>query len=286
MASVMNKTEDMLKKIRELVPEKVQEFVDQATVKGMATIDSLSAQGSETMAAFSKKVIEKTPPAVLEKAELGYALVLTHLTAYNVSLGVSGLLALAGLVHAIPGPSLKMQAKQLGAPAYFIMAAGVLMMASAALFHVRPVEGLASVSFCMGGAAATALKMPAPLLMRLQSFVFSHVTLYAAYWSFTQGHWVERYVIGLCAAGYVAGVIGRVVLADAFATEEETKAAAPAEPATTTTAATAQPPATPAAAAGQAQPKAASTPSAASPAASPAGTARARVATPPPPKAR
>merc|ERR1719436_1659344 len=109
-------------------------------------------------------------------------LVIPLLTPTNISTGVFGMLALAGAVHAMPGSLLHRQAKELGMPAWFIMCAGLLMLGSAMVWLFVPSLGLYAVALCMGGAVATAAKMPDPM-HRPGGIVCSSATLLAAIWA-------------------------------------------------------------------------------------------------------
>lgn len=166
--------------------------------------------------------------------------VLKHVTAFNISMGVSLLLVVSGLAHAIPGPSLKVQAKMLGMPGWFIMCAGLLMIASGAAFGCAHYFGqlaylrltsVYAVSLCMGGAFITAAKIPAPM-HRPGGMVFSLLTLAATIWSHSKcaikvkplnlvakcvAHPRDFYII--CAVAFVAGVLGRVFVPTLFGSE-------------------------------------------------------------------
>jgi len=147
---------------------------------------------------------------------------LKHVTPANVSMGVSGMLVFSGVLHAIPGPTLKMQAKMLGMPAWFIMCAGLLMIASGALYHLKFVEGIYAVSLCMGGAFITAAKIPDPM-HRPGGMMFSLLTLAATIWSHCQcaitvkplnvdcdASVLTPQFSVICAVAFVAGVLGRI----------------------------------------------------------------------------
>merc|ERR1712039_320338 len=60
-----------------------------------------------------------------------------HMTPANISMGVSGTLAIAGCLHALLGPTLRLQAEQMSMPAWFILCAGLLMLCSAAAYLVK-----------------------------------------------------------------------------------------------------------------------------------------------------
>mmetsp|Transcript_14115 Transcript_14115/g.40344 ORF Transcript_14115/g.40344 Transcript_14115/m.40344 type:complete len:234 (-) Transcript_14115:403-1104(-) len=135
---------------------------------------------------------------------------LVYLTPANVSMGVAALLGFAGFVHALPGPLLKIQAKQMGMPGWFLMCAGLLMLGSSALYYLRPGEGLYAVSLCMGGAVATAAKMP-DIMHRPGGMVFSNLTLAAALWaSYKESGKLSAQTCVICAKCYLAGIAGRV----------------------------------------------------------------------------
>lgn len=239
-----------------------------------------------------------------------------YLTPSNVVLGVSSLLAVAGLSHAVPGPMAKLQSTIIGIPEWFLTCAGLLMMASGGLFYTHRAAGLGAVAICMGGSGATAAMMPS-MLHRPGGMVFSVLTLGAAVWAYVGelGQPGAELTV-LVLACYAAGVAGRVYVPTSaawaehlkFLGGEDAKAPAAAPAALTAPAAPAAPvapaaPAAPKAAAAPAAPKAAakasaaSSPRAAAPATaaaarggaargaatSPAaGTARLRVDTPPP----
>jgi len=147
-----------------------------------------------------------------------------HLTVENISMGISALLAISGFLHAVPGPTLRIQARELGMPAWFIVCAGILMMGSSALYHLRPVEGLFAVCLCMGGTTSTAALLPSPM-HRAGGALFSGLTLAAAFWvasaeiSFAANFLKEHNQLSirstskdacLCVAAFCAGVAGRV----------------------------------------------------------------------------
>lgn len=129
------------------------------------------------------------------------------------STAVAGLLVLSGAVHVLPGPSLAMQASRCGVPAWFVFCAGMLMLCSGLLFLAVQPWGLAAVGFCMGGAMATAAKIPAPL-RRPFGCIFSSLTLAAAVWS----RWptMEPVLAVAVGAAYLAGVAGRIFVPTAL----------------------------------------------------------------------
>jgi len=157
-----------------------------------------------------------------------------HLTPSNVSLGLTALLGFAGFSHALPGFPARMQSKQMGIPGWFIICAGLLMLASSVLYHFRPSEGLFAVSLCMGGAFATAAKMPS-MMHRPGGMVFSSLTLAAALWvHFAKHGELTQQVCGICGLCFVAGIVGRIfaptnsllvkmLQSSAAATEEKAK---------------------------------------------------------------
>merc|ERR1712039_891820 len=93
---------------------------------------------------------------------------------------------------------------------WFIVCAGLLMMGSSLVYYLFPTMGLFAVSVCMGGAHATAWKMPV-VLHRPGGIIFSSLTLLAAMW-------VEKHsktytclqIACLCAVGFAMGIAGRV----------------------------------------------------------------------------
>jgi len=140
-----------------------------------------------------------------------HAVVLEHTTPSNASLGVVGVLAGAGLLHTMPGPSLRMQAEKMGLPAWFIVCAGLLMCSTSGLYWQEPSTGLYAVALCMGGAAATAVMMP-NAMHRPGGLLFSSATLAAALWAGykTTGE-LETASLLLCFAFYAWGVSGRLL---------------------------------------------------------------------------
>lgn len=217
----------------------------------MANATTAAGQASKTL----KMMLKTDDVTYLHAVEkLGELTVLAEqlLTPANISMGVSALLVLSGVAHAIPGPTLKMQAKMLGMPAWFIMCAGFLMIFSGALYHAKYVEGIYAVSLCMGGALITAAKIPDPM-HRPGGMIFSVLTLAATLWSHCQcaisfhsmtpqGLRVDTpfhvackaseltpQVSGICAVAFVAGMLGRVFvpgnvrLAKLFGSEEAVK---------------------------------------------------------------
>merc|ERR1740139_1935805 len=92
------------------------------------------------------------------------------------------------------------------------MCAGLLMLGSAATWFLAPSLGLFAVALCMGGAAATAAKMP-NAMHRPGGFVFSNATLVAAAWIAYMQHSGRPIFTGiLCGAAYVAGIAGRLLV--------------------------------------------------------------------------
>jgi len=120
---------------------------------------------------------------------------------------ISALLAISGFIHAVPGLTLRIQARQLGMPAWFVMCAGILMMGSSALYHHRPVDGLFAVCLCMGGTTSTAALLPSPM-HRVGGALFSCLTLAAAFWVASAS--LTPKDACLCVAAFCVGVAGRV----------------------------------------------------------------------------
>jgi len=120
-------------------------------------------------------------------------------------------LVFAGALHALPGPTLKIQAKQMGMPAWFLLCAGLLMLGSGVLYFLMPAVGLYAVALSMGGAVATAAKMP-DVMHRPGGLVFSNATLGAALWVVYKetGEFPVVTSLALCAVSYAFGVAGRV----------------------------------------------------------------------------
>jgi len=162
------------------------------------------ASGSTCAANKSSPCGVPTMSAILE---LGLA----HITPTNVSMGVAIMLMSAGLVHALPGPMRKLQAEQMGMPAWFLFCAGLLMFSSGALHLLRPDVGLYGVALSMGGAVATAAKMP-KVLHRPGGLLFSNATLGAALWAVWKptGE-VDLLTIALCVVCYLLGIVGRIL---------------------------------------------------------------------------
>lgn len=144
----------------------------------------------------------------LQQTAKGYA------TPDNASMAVSGLLVLAGGIHAIPGPTLKMQAKQIGLPAWFILCAGLLMLGSGIGYHFLPAPGLFFVAACMGGSATTGLNMPPPMphfifkLCPYFSAAFSLKVLCLALWANNSTKSLEIGTVIGVAASFAFGVVG------------------------------------------------------------------------------
>lgn len=134
----------------------------------------------------------------------------TYVTPENVKLGVIGLLALAGVFHAIPGPTLRKQSEQMKIPGWFIMCAGLLMIGTAGLCYHDIQYGVIALSACMGGAATTAFKMP-KIANRAGGSFFSMMTLAAGIWPyFTTGSELFNKVMIACAVAFIVGVLGRL----------------------------------------------------------------------------
>jgi hypothetical protein len=128
----------------------------------------------------------------------------------NVKYGIIAMLGLAGVSHVLPGPMLKMQSKLMGIPEWFIMCAGLLMICSSLVYYVFPTMGLFAVSVCMGGAFATAWKLPV-VLHRPGGMIFSSLTLLASMWvekNMMKYTWLQ--IACLCAFGFAVGFAGRV----------------------------------------------------------------------------
>merc|ERR1711972_101435 len=124
--------------------------------------------------------------------------------------GIIALLGLAGFSHVLPGPMLRRQSKMLGIPQWFTVCAGLLMIGSSLVYYMFPIIGLFAVSVCMGGAHATAWKIPV-VFHRPGGIVFSSFTLLAAMWVERNSRkytWLQ--IACLCAVGFASGVAGRV----------------------------------------------------------------------------
>jgi len=138
------------------------------------------------------------------------ALVMEHLTSANVSLVVAAVLFAAGALHALPGPTLHRQAKEMDLPAWFIMCAGILMLGSSVTWFMSPALGVYAVALCMGGSVATAAKMPKPM-QRPGGLVGSNATLAAAIWALHERMGGLTLVTGvMCSVAYIAGIAGRL----------------------------------------------------------------------------
>lgn len=118
------------------------------------------------------------------------------------------MLVSAGFFHVLPGPTLRIQSKQMGMPGWFIVCAGVLMICSGILHHFKPFEGLFAVCLCMGGTAATAAQLPG--VHSLGGLFFTNATLAAALWvAFAS---LTPPIAAGCVVAFFAGVAGRVVV--------------------------------------------------------------------------
>merc|ERR1740123_1705104 len=86
------------------------------------------------------------------------------------------------------------------------MCAGLLMLGSAAVWLFVPSIGLYAVAMCMGGAVATAAKLPSPM-HRPGGLVFSTAMLLAAIWVVhgRQMSMESIIMVPMCAAAGVAG---------------------------------------------------------------------------------
>jgi len=188
---------------------------------------TIGAIGQELSARAAPLLAAAAPHLAL--AEPYLTLAEPYLTAENAALGVRGMLLTAGLMHAIPGPLLKLQSRLMGLPGWFIICAGLLMIGSATLYAFRPTEGLYAVGVCMGGAFATAALMP-NFMHRPGGMIFSSFTLFAAFWAGRPGC-LEDKEAGLCVAAWLLGALGRIVVPRVEALNRllssERKAAAP-----------------------------------------------------------
>jgi hypothetical protein len=125
-----------------------------------------------------------------------------------VDMCISGELALAGLFHVLPGPTLKMQSDKMGLPQWFIFCAGLLMLATALFRMVHPGIGIVLTCICMGGAGATARKMPT-LIEKLPGMLISTFTFLAAVWAKLEVYpW--KILLPICVVFYLVGVAGRI----------------------------------------------------------------------------
>lgn len=132
-----------------------------------------------------------------------------YMTPANVALGVAAILTFSGLLHALPGPPCRMQAKAMGMPGWFLLCAGLLMAGSGVLYYLEPRAGLFAVSLCMGGAFATAAKMP-KVMTRPGGMTFSTTFLGMAIWANNKQEPLTRIAGAICAAAFIAGVAGRI----------------------------------------------------------------------------
>jgi hypothetical protein len=121
---------------------------------------------------------------------------------------ISSELALAGLVHVLPGPTLKMQSDKMGLPQWFIFCAGLLMLVTALLRTIHPGIGIVLTCMCMGGAGATAWKMSS-MFEKLPGVFISTITYLAAMWAKVEVYqWTC--LMPICVAFYLVGVAGRI----------------------------------------------------------------------------
>jgi hypothetical protein len=133
-----------------------------------------------------------------------------ELTSQNVVIGLQLLLALAGVFHMIPGPTLKMQSEQMKMPQWLIFGAGLLMLGTAILYYLdQHFYALLALSVCMGGAAATGILMP-KLVQRPGSVIFSVLTLLAGMYAFQELEKAHRVTLASVIGCYVFGVVGRI----------------------------------------------------------------------------
>merc|ERR1719454_2693289 len=105
---------------------------------------------------------------------------MAYVTPANVQLGVSGLLVLAGIGHALPGSINTAQQNIFGFPGWFIICAGLLMLGTGIGNFFLPSLGLYFVSMCIGGSITTAIVMPSPVSQKPGGVIFSLATLVAA----------------------------------------------------------------------------------------------------------
>jgi len=157
---------------------------------------------------YASKAMDFAKPYASKAVEFAKPYV-THVTPSNVALGIAAVLMLSGLAHALPGPTLKMQEKAMKVPGRFLQCAGALMMMSGALYYSNPSTGIFAVSLCMGGAFATAAKMPGGT----GGMFFSSIFFTFALWSNAEipelGLSISDGV--LCGVAFAAGIAGGVL---------------------------------------------------------------------------
>lgn len=130
----------------------------------------------------------------------------------NVEIAIAVLLVFAGLIHIIPGPTLRKQARALEIPCWFIFLSGLIMMGSGFFYYGKPEQGIYAVSFCMGGAVVTAALMrdrfPKPF-----SVMSSILTFVAAVWAnhFSKGPLTLLESVAVVVA-LIAGALARLVI--------------------------------------------------------------------------
>eukprot|EP00930_Biecheleria_cincta_P091337 TRINITY_DN80883_c0_g1_i1.p1 TRINITY_DN80883_c0_g1~~TRINITY_DN80883_c0_g1_i1.p1 ORF type:complete len:225 (+),score=42.37 TRINITY_DN80883_c0_g1_i1:32-676(+) len=134
----------------------------------------------------------------------------TYATPSNIRLAVAALLCSAGLIHALPGPSLKLQEDVMKVPGRFLQCAGVLMMASGALYYSNPSTGIFAVSLCMGGAFATASNMP----RQGGGTLFSSLIFTVVLWSSSETPELALSIVDaiLCGVAFAVGIAGGVLV--------------------------------------------------------------------------
>jgi len=145
-----------------------------------------------------------------------YALLVeSYATPTNVRFGVAALLFAAGVSHVVPGSMQKKQTEDLGISAWFLVAAGLLMVASGVVYATSPaVIGTIAVGLCMGGSFATAAMMPKPIVMRGFSACFSVATLVTAIWAHVQlGAKLDLLLVLAAKLAFMLGLLGRVYCA-------------------------------------------------------------------------
>lgn len=133
--------------------------------------------------------------------------VMAYVTPANVQLGVSGLLVLAGIGHALPGSINKAQQKMFGFPGWFIICAGLLMLGTGIGNFFLPSLGVYFVSMVIGGTITTAIVMPSKPIEKPGGILFSAGTLAAAVWAYPASK-LGAVDIAVCVVTFLCGVAG------------------------------------------------------------------------------
>lgn len=135
-----------------------------------------------------------------------------YVTPYNVSLGVNGLLIMAGIGHGLPGKICQAQMKIFKFPGWFIICAGLLMLGTGIGSFVLPSLSIYFVSMVIGGTVTTGIVMPSPLAQKPGGVIFSLSTLAAAVWVHYKNYGLTIVDVLICKATFACGVAGVVFL--------------------------------------------------------------------------